>query len=301
MVPLGLDAEHMDAHTIPKGAVVVGVDGSKSALRAVDWATHLSERAQRPLVLVHAIRALNTQANRWLVRAGADVHQVADQVEGEGWALVEEVASLVRERHPELTVTPVLRMDDPRQALLELAGHASLIVVGSRGRGPVRTLLLGSTSVAVSSQATCPVVVVRPHHPGEVRRGVLVGVDGTDRSRPTLEFAYRQAAMLDLPLTVLHAFWDAAAITASESSRRAEDEEEARLLLAESVSEMGEEYPEVRVQLELAHGLPDAALVRASAHMHLVVVGRHPGHHPFGGIARTVVEHSGTIVAVVPD
>lgn len=297
----GLDAEGMEANTLPRGAVVVGVDGSKPALQAVDWAARQCELEHRPLVLVHAVRALNDQANLWLVRAGADVHQVTEQVEAEGWALVEEVASLVRNRHPDLTVIPILRMEDPRQALLDLADDASLIVLGSRGRGPVRTLLLGSTSVAVSSHATCPVVVVRPHHPGEVRRGVLVGADGADRSRATLEFAYRQAALHDLPLTVMHVSWDAAALAALDPSPRTDDDEEARLLLAESVSGFGEKYPEVRVHLDVAHGLADARLVHASAHMHLVVVGRHPGHHPFGGIARTVVEHSKTVVAVVPD
>lgn len=285
--------------------MVVGVDGSTSALQAIDWAARQAEREHRPLVLLHAFRALDTQANLWLVRAGADVSQILGQVEGEARALVEQVASLVRESHPDLEVTTLLSVADPRQALLDVADRASMIVLGSRGRGPVRTLLLGSTSVAVASHATCPVVVVRPHHPGEVRRGVLVGVDGTDRCRATLEFAYRQAALQDLPLTVLHTYWDAAALAPAGGPRLTGDSESDRLLLAESVSGMGEEYPEVRVQLELAQGLPDAALVRASAHMNLVVVGRHPEHTlargMFGGIARSVVEHSPTIVAVVPE
>ena len=301
----GSHAEDMSAHTIPSGAVVVGVDGSPSALQALDWAARQAEREHRPLVLLHAYRALDTQANLWLVRAGADVAEVVGQVEDEARALVEGAAGLVRESHPELGVTTFLRAADPRQALLDAADRASLIVIGSRGRGPVRTLLLGSTSVAVASHATCPVVVVRPHHPGEVRRGVLVGVDGTDRCRATLEFAYRQAALHDLPLTVLHTFWDAATLVPADGPRLTGEHEADRLLLAESVSGMGEEYPEVRVQLQLAPGLPDAALLRASARMNLVVVGRHPGRGlargTFGGIARSVVEHAPTIVAVVPD
>ena len=305
MTAFGSHAGDMSAHTIPSGAVVVGVDGSPSALQAIDWAACQAEREHRPLVLLHAYRALDTQANLWLVRAGADVAEVVGQVEGAARALVEDVAGLTRESHPELAVTTSLRAADPRQALLDVADRASLIVVGSRGRGPVRTLLLGSTSVAVASHATCPVVVVRPHHPGEVRRGVLVGVDGTDRCRATLEFAYRQAALQDLPLTVLHTYWDAAKLTPANTPRLTGDDEADRLLLAESVSGMGEEYPEVRVQLQLAPGLPDAALLHASAHMNLVVVGRHPGHGlargTFGGIARSVVEHAPTIVAVVPD
>ena len=295
----------MNEITIPTGAVVVGVDGSTSAEQAVDWAARQAEREHRPLVLLHATSALDTQANVWLVRAGADLHHVHEQVRTEGEALLSEHARRVRDRHPGLTVSSALRVADPRQALLDAGDRAALIVLGSNGRGPIRSLLLGSVGVAVSSHASCPVVVVRPHHPGEVRRGVLVGVDGTDQSRATLEFAYRQAALHDLPLTVLHSFWDAMAVTGARVAGSGADEEAERLLLAESVSGMTEKYPEVRVDLQLARGLPDDCLVRASTHMDLVVVGRHPGHTVaravFGGIARSVVEHAPTVVAVVPD
>lgn len=296
----------MNENTIPTGAVVVGFDGSTSSGQAVDWAARQAVREHRPLVLLHATSALDSQANVWLVRAGADLHQMLEQVRADGTALLDEQAGRVRERHPDLQVTPTLRVADARQALLDTADRASMIVLGSNGRGPIRSLLLGSVGVAVSSHATCPVVVVRPHHPGEVRRGVLVGVDGTDRSQATLEFAYRQAALHDLPLTVLHTFWDAVATTGARTAHAATNEDEAeRLLLAESVSGMAEKYPDVRVDLQLARGLPDDCLVRASAHMDLVVVGRHPGHAiaraVFGGIARSVVEHAPTVVAVVPD
>ena len=290
---------------IPTGAVVVGVDGSPWSRQALDWAARHASGEHRPLVLLHATSALDSQANVWLVGAGADVHQVLEKVTAEGKALLEEQAGQVRERHPDLSVTSLLRTRDARQALLDAADRASLVVIGSRGRGPVRSLLLGSVGVAVATHATCPVVVVRPHHPGEVRRGVLVGVDGTDRSRATLEFAYRHAALHGQPLTVLHTFWDVAATTGARTVPVSEANEDEALLLSESVSGMAEKYPEVRVDLQLARGMPDDCLVRASKHMDLVVVGRHPGHSlaraVLGGVARSVVEHASTVVAVVPD
>src|SRR6478736_648774 len=77
-----------------------------------------------------------------------------------------------------------------------------MVVLGSRGRGRVSSLLLGSVGVAVVGHATCPVVVRRPAR-DRVRRGVLVGTDLTDDSRPALEFAYGLASVRHLTLTVL--------------------------------------------------------------------------------------------------
>ena len=58
-----------------------------------------------------------------------------------------------------------------------------MVVLGSRGRGPMRTLLLRSVGVAVTKHAECPVVVVRPGNRGLVRNGVLVGADGSEHSQ----------------------------------------------------------------------------------------------------------------------
>ena len=78
----------------------------------------------------------------------------------------------------------------------------------------MRSLLLGSVSVALVRHAHCPVVVVRPEHVGTVRNGVLVGVDAEPGSQPVLELAFRQASLRDLPLTVVHTPWDIQAGTA---------------------------------------------------------------------------------------
>lgn len=58
--------------------------------------------------------------------------------------------------------------DRPRDELLERSRSAQLLVVGSRGRGGFRGMLLGSTSQALIQHAACPVMIVRPgkraHH-----------------------------------------------------------------------------------------------------------------------------------------
>ena len=68
------------------------------------------------------------------------------------------------EKYPEVDVREVLVHAIPAEALVGLSRGAALLVVGSRGRGGFRSLLLGSVGHAVLHHATCPVAVVHPLH-----------------------------------------------------------------------------------------------------------------------------------------
>jgi nucleotide-binding universal stress UspA family protein len=258
-------------HSKP-GCIVVGVDGSESSDRALRWAIQQSVLEHRPLTVVHAI----------LAATAPDL----DAVIAAARTTVEHVA-------PELEVQHVREVADPRSVLLELSKDAAMIVVGSRGRGQLRSLLLGSVSVAVVRYAHCPVVVVRPGNAGVVRNGIVVGVDASPESRPVLEFAYREAALRDLPLLVLDCV--------SESTTVLEDE---RLVLAEAMAGMSEKYPEVHVTTKVAQASPQEALVRLGDRMDLIVVGAHQesriAHPLFGSVSVAVVENATCAVAVVP-
>ncbi|MFC5099414.1 universal stress protein [Kibdelosporangium philippinense] len=67
-----------------------------------------------------------------------------------------------QEKYPEVSVDRIVAQDRPAHSLIEQARDAQLVVVGSRGRGGLAGLLLGSTSQALLQHAPCPVVVVRP-------------------------------------------------------------------------------------------------------------------------------------------
>lgn len=185
-----------------------------------------------------------------------------------------------------------------------------MIVLGSRGRGAVRSMLLGSVSAAVSTHADCPVVVCRPRRGGEDMPGVLVGIDGTREGLTVLDFAFRQAALRGLGLTVLHCFWDAVAAVAGHRQRRglpfqSSDLEDLRVTVAESIAGFAQTYPDVRVTTRLEHGLVDEVLAPRGEVWDLVVVGRHPvtslSRVLTGSIAVAVLERAHSTVAVVPE
>jgi nucleotide-binding universal stress UspA family protein len=211
----------------------------------------------------------------------------------------------VTARAPELEVHELLGFGDPRQVLLDVAARASLVVMGSRGLGPVRSLLLGSVAVGVSHHVPCPLVVMRPTDDAD-RSGLLVAVDGTERSAAPLEFAFQHAAMHGLPLTVLHAYWDVrhAAVHAHDDQEGVHADEEELLLLAETLAGMSDKYPDVVVRRALATGLADLAVLDAAADKEMVVLGTHHGSKAgemlFGSVATTVLEHATCTVAVVP-
>jgi nucleotide-binding universal stress UspA family protein len=269
---------------IDRGSILVAVDGSAHADRAAGWAAEQALLDQHPLVVV--------------------------TVDDRATEVADVVASRLRRAHPLLGARSLTVPGDPRHALLELSSNADLLVVGSRGRGALKSLLLGSVSAAVSAGATCPVVVCRPRSGGGPQRGVLVGADGTTESVPVIEFAYRQAALWNMPLTVLHCFWDAVAAVAQYRETRGEvveapDLEDLRATVSESLVGLAEQYPDVPVTVTLKHGLVDEALGSPQDGWDLVVVGRHPmttlSRVLTGSIATTVVERAHTTVAVVPE
>ena len=267
-----------------EGSVVVAVDGSDDALRAVRWAADQAALERRRLAVVEVGDAAGAAADAALASA--------------------------RAQHPGLTLLAHAVQGDPRQVLVQASAHAYMLVMGSRGRGGLRSLLLGSVSAAVARHASCPVVVCRPTAHTPVRAGVVVGADGTPDSLAVIEFAYRQAYLRGLPLTVLHTFFDAAvAVAQYREARGAEpagpDLADLRSALAESVAGLDQDYPGVPVTLSVQHGLADEALAPRDDGWELIVVGRHPvtslERLLTTSISIAVLERAHATVAVVPE
>lgn len=290
----------------PAGSIVVGVDGSPSADLALDWALRQASLEHRPLTILHAAHLSGSGDAGLAGLPGLDIGRVLEDLRVCGRELLDHATRRAHLHDPDVAVHTVLSTEDPRQALLRLAEHATSVVIGSRGRGPIASLLLGSVSVSVSKHAVCPVVVVRHATSAVPAKGVLVGIDGTRGTLPAIEFAYRVASFRDLPLTAMHVFWDTTRLQ-GDDREVAEAEvglDDLRAVLSESVAGMREKYPDVQDRLVLIRGFRDRQLVRASHDMDLIVIGSHQRGFVddvvYGSVSPAVVEHSGCDVAVVP-
>lgn len=268
---------------------MVGVDGSPHSERAVRWAAEEARLQRRTLLVVSVAEADGIAAARDVATAAAGV---------------------ARHHEPEIEIDVLTLVGDPRTVLVEASQRAHLVVLGSRGRGTIRSLLLGSVSTTVLRSTACPLVICRPPGGGERRPGVLVAADGTPESLPVIEFAFEQAALRGLPLTVVHCFWDVIAAVAGFREGSGEflaDQhlDELQLVVAESIAGFAERFPDVRVDTVLRHGLVDEALSERGKEWELVVVGRHPAtgfsRTLTGSIATAVVERAHSTVAVVPE
>ena len=94
----------------------------------------------------------------------------------------------------EVPVSLVVTVGPAAQELVDRSRDADLLVVGSRGRGAVRSALLGSVALHCATHARCPVIVVHPADVGRPQRSrIVVGVDGSDRSRAALVAAVDEA------------------------------------------------------------------------------------------------------------
>lgn len=147
----------------PEGAgpVVVGVDGSELSDAALGWAFAHAAFHDVPLVAVHSWSDGDPEEVFSAARMAFDWEPLEDT---EQRVLAERLAGWSA-RYPDVVVRRDVVRAKPRERLLEWSARASIVVVGSRGRGGFRGLLLGSTSQALLHHAECPVMVVRPDTP----------------------------------------------------------------------------------------------------------------------------------------
>lgn len=293
---------------IPNGSIVVGVDGSEHSDRAVDWAARQAELEGRTLVVVHSCERIPLRDTAWLDVQGIEHSELVRALKRAGESVLADAQERARNVSPDVDVRTELVEADPREALVDASESAHLVVLGSRGHGPLRSMVLGSVSASVARHAHCPVVVCRAHADHAATGGLLVGADGTASSLPVLEFAFQQASLRGLPLTVMHCFWDVIAATsgAGPVQRDSVDGlEDLRLLLAESVAGLGEKFPDVEVDLQLARGLVDECLTAHAPDANLLIVGRAEasGWSRFlhASCALAVLERARTTVIVVPE
>lgn len=138
-----------------RSGVLVGVDGSEESTQAVAFAAAEADREGQELTVLFAFSG----PNRW-VRAGLPTSSLAALIEEEEQIVLSEAVAGLREDYPDLVVHKILESEkEPAEALVKAAADARMLVVGSRGRGGFKRLLLGSTAHAVLTHLPCPTVI----------------------------------------------------------------------------------------------------------------------------------------------
>ncbi|MFD0532932.1 universal stress protein [Actinomadura luteofluorescens] len=179
--------------------IIVGVDGSAHAWRALDWAADYAVRHRRPLELVHASRAL--------VDDGAIPKDALRRLVAEREDLLAEARQYALKVNPDLDVATRLVRTDPGGALVEGSEHAALVAVGSRGMGGFEGLLFGSVGLYTAAHARCPVLVVprEAPYPAEAPARIVVGVEDRPGEIAMVGWAFEEAASRGAGILALHA------------------------------------------------------------------------------------------------
>ncbi len=265
-------------HVTDKRAIVVGIDGSEQADRAVIWAALSASGRGLALRLVIAVDVpphLDDEQTAEF-RAIATARLVAaeglarDTVEGKS-----------------LEVSTEARDGNVMEVLLAESADCEMVVLGASGLGESDSGVLGSAAIGLCAHAASPVAVVRGRSIDgmpPMRGPVVVGVDGSAINQAAIARAFDEASQRKSPLVAVHVWSDVALSQISGVPREWTDisvSEEA--VLAESLAGWQENYPDVEVRRIVAQDRPVRVIEQLSERSSLIVVG-HRGRGGFEGM-----------------
>jgi nucleotide-binding universal stress UspA family protein len=253
----------MQDHYSPSPTVVVGIDGSRSAIDAAPWAVDEAVSRDIPLRLVYAIDPTCASTDprdtaRDLARAEVAVRHAFTAVESTDKAVKIEVEIL---------------QDRPTQALRNASRRAAMLCVGSAGLKDCVQGRIGSTAAALASSAHCSVAVVRGHDPVHAaQQWVVVEVDESAASDGVLRRAIEEAQLRNAPLRVLTT-WQSRFTDIHDANAVADGNRLARAQLDRRLAQWKKRYPGLDVRAAAVNGSTLSFLAKNASSIQLLVVG----------------------------
>ena len=210
----------LGTHGRLRPGILLATDGSEDAARAARATADLSDRARARLHLVHVWQGL-----RPATLPAADIDQYSrtyQEWEREARVLLEEQTERLRSAGSTVAGAH-LRKGRPAEEIVALAEEldAGLVVVGSRGLGLVKRLVVGSVAEGVVSLAPCPALVLRGGEGAWPPSRIVVGDDPSEGAKEAGEVAVAMAATLRAGVSLVRAY--PVILDISEAAKLAED------------------------------------------------------------------------------
>lgn len=270
--------------------ILVGYDGSPCSERALLWAAREARWHGTVLTICHACPAGHVPTQPGDGEAPGPAQRICEHNLAQGLRFAENLMGPGKTR-------PLLATGSAARVLCEQSADADMVVVGSRGRGGLPGMLLGSVSQQVCAHGRGRVVVVRGHWhaaAGYVPGLVVVGADGSAASRAAIAFATEEAALAEVPLLAVCALADRPGNLAGASRiQEAFDRD---------IAQLEKEHPELTILRQISLGQPRTALLDAASVAQLLVVGgRGRGGlegMPLGSVSQAMLHHAGCPVGV---
>jgi nucleotide-binding universal stress UspA family protein len=282
--------------------IVVGVDGSAHADRALRWAVREAELRSAEIELVYG----------YVIHPHAAMFGTSDR--DRAYARMDDIVArnqaLLDRAKWSASVVPLIAR--PASALIDAGQDADVIVVGSRGLGGFHELFLGSTSYRTAAHASAPVAVIRGGDDTALdgSRGIVVGVDGSRASQRALRWALDEAKRWAVDITVVHTYEGSVDLSQATVMSELQLERYGQRIHDDAVAVLDEAIEAVEVPGDVAvrrvvkRGSPAAVLLGEADADRLLVVGTRGrgslGRMVFGSVSHQCLHYATGPVVVVP-